>query len=158
MIDEKTARYPFLVRCTLYWSFGACKSWFLAKLTLNQGAIEKIFIDALEERNILIDRPVRPTSLVLCTNDTENQVYPVTAVLEHLQPPCADVNFETVYAKFVIGADGERSSCDLAYEPHVYTRRTFMVSQGARYWNGRGADRQVTSPTYLTGRLLISFS
>ena len=139
--------------------YGASKSWFLAKLTLNQGAIEKIFINALAERNILIDRPVRPKSLVLCPNDTEDQVYPITAILERLQqPPCANSeNVEIVHAKFVIGADGERSNCGLFHKPHVHTRCTFMVSQSARYWNGRGADRQVTSSTYLTSTLLISF-
>ncbi|KAI0092984.1 FAD binding domain-containing protein [Irpex rosettiformis] len=92
VIDEKTARYPFL-------------------LTLNQGAIENIFIDALAERGVFVDRPVHPASLVLSTDEAELQdhsAHPVTAILERLQTAGGDRNStETVHAKFIIGADGE---------------------------------------------------
>lgn len=69
-----------------------------------------MFLDALAERGVTVDRPTRPTSLTLSTNAEELQdtnAYPVTAILEHLQTGDKEKSSETVYAKFVIGADGE---------------------------------------------------
>ncbi|KAI0818935.1 FAD binding domain-containing protein [Irpex lacteus] len=93
MIDPPNTRYPFIA-------------------TLNQGAIESIFLDALAEIGIPIDRPTRPTSLTLTTDEKELQdpnAYPVTVVLEHLPTENKEKSEETIHAKFVIGADGAHS-------------------------------------------------
>ncbi|KAI0818888.1 FAD binding domain-containing protein [Irpex lacteus] len=93
VINAPTARYPFIT-------------------TLNQGAIESMFLDALAEHGVAIDRPTRPTSLTLSTDEKDLRdanAYPVTAVLEHLQTENKEKSIETVYAKFVIGADGAHS-------------------------------------------------
>ncbi len=75
-----------------------------------------MFLDALAEHGVAIDRPTRPTSLTLSTDEKDLRdanAYPVTAVLEHLQTENKEKSIETVYAKFVIGADGENKSLSL---------------------------------------------
>ena len=76
-----------------------------------------MFLDALAERGVTIDRPTRPASLVLSTDEKELQdanAYPVTVVLEHLQTDNKENLIETIHAKFVIGADGKRNPIPLS--------------------------------------------
>jgi phenol 2-monooxygenase (NADPH) len=82
----------------------------LPEASLNQGAIEKIFLDDLSEHGVVIDRLVRPTSLELSSDKKlleDLNAYAVTATLEHIQAVEEDKITETIYAKFVIGADGQ---------------------------------------------------
>ncbi|KAI0693736.1 FAD binding domain-containing protein [Cytidiella melzeri] len=80
--------------------------------TAHQGAIEKMFLDSLGKHGLAVDRLTRPTSLTLSTDAkilANPDAYPVKAILEHLQETDKDKVTETVYAKFVIGADGAHS-------------------------------------------------
>ena len=50
------------------------------KITLFQGAIENIFLDALKEMEYTVDRPMMPTAIQLSTDEgelTDPQSYPV---------------------------------------------------------------------------------
>ncbi|EIM82041.1 uncharacterized protein STEHIDRAFT_103548 [Stereum hirsutum FP-91666 SS1] len=80
--------------------------------TLNQGAIEKVFLESLLEAGIVVDRPCRPISLAMST-DTKKlddpHAYPVKVVLEHLDQQNEESEKKVVFAKFVIGTDGAHS-------------------------------------------------
>jgi phenol 2-monooxygenase (NADPH) len=70
-----------------------------------------MFLDDLSERGVAVDRSIRPSALTLSSDEKEladPHAYPVKAVLEHLRTADNEKNTETVYAKFVIGADGKR--------------------------------------------------
>lgn len=59
---------------------------------------------------MIVDRAVRPTSLEISSDEKQLEdpnAYPVKATLEHMQAVEEDKITETVYAKFVIGTDGQ---------------------------------------------------
>ena len=88
-----TARYPFVI-------------------TLHQGAIESIFLDAMREMGLEVNRPIVPTALRVSTDEDvlkDPQSYAVTATLKHLNPQEGEVETEVVHAKYVVGADGAHS-------------------------------------------------
>ncbi|KAI0084010.1 FAD binding domain-containing protein [Irpex rosettiformis] len=125
VINAPTARYPFIT-------------------SLNQGAIESMFLDSLGGHGIIIDRPTRPTSLTLSKDEKELQdpnSYPVTAILEHLQTENKEAYNETVHAKFVIGADGAhswvRGALDIEMEgeqtDHVWGAIDFTTTSEATF-------------------------
>ena len=75
-----------------------------------------MFLDSLSKNGVSVDRPTRPESLTLSTDEKElldPNAYPVTAVLEHLATENKEAFKETIHAKFVIGADGRYRSTPL---------------------------------------------
>ena len=75
-----------------------------------------MFLDSLAKNGVSVDRPTRPESLTLSTNEKElldPHAYPVTAVLEHLPTENKEASKETIRAKFVVGADGQYQSTPL---------------------------------------------
>ena len=56
-------------------------------MTLNQGAIERILLDKLSEFGISVDRPIRPSSLIVSSDEKEvadPAAYPVkVSALSH---------------------------------------------------------------------------
>ncbi|CAA7265147.1 unnamed protein product [Cyclocybe aegerita] len=97
-VTAPTARYPF-------------------EITLHQGAIEAIFMDAMAEMGVKVDRPVAPTSIQISKDEailSDPKAHAVEVVLIN------DEGTEVVHAKFVIGADGAhswvRKTLDIAME------------------------------------------
>ncbi|KAK7681578.1 hypothetical protein QCA50_015311 [Cerrena zonata] len=91
-VTAPTARYPFVV-------------------TLHQGAIESIFLDAMREMGLEVDRPIVPTALRLSTDEEvlkDPNSYAVTTTLRHLDVE-GEGETEVVHAKYVVGADGAHS-------------------------------------------------
>ncbi|KAJ3502469.1 hypothetical protein NLJ89_g8874 [Agrocybe chaxingu] len=89
----------------------------LIEITLHQGAIEAIFMDALAEMGVKVDRPVAPTSIQISKDEailSDPNAHAVQVVLIN------DEGTEVVHAKFVIGADGAhswvRKTLDIAME------------------------------------------
>lgn len=80
------------------------------EITLHQGAIEAIFLDAMASFNVEVERPIVPTSIELSTDEAELKdptSHPVKVTLKRLD---GDEDTEVVHAKFVVGADGESAS------------------------------------------------
>ncbi|KZV82212.1 thioredoxin-like protein [Exidia glandulosa HHB12029] len=91
-VTAPTARYPF-------------------EVTLHQGEIEKIFLDAMSEKGVQVDRAIVPTSLEVSSDPailSDPQAYAVKVVLQHMSRPESQQE-EVVYAKYVLGADGAHS-------------------------------------------------
>ncbi|KAF8902403.1 FAD binding domain-containing protein [Gymnopilus junonius] len=91
-VTAATARYPF-------------------EVTLQQGAIERIFLDSMLTFGVTIDRPVVPTSVELSKDDSilsDPRAHPVRVVLNHIKEDGKSES-EVVHAKFLIGADGAHS-------------------------------------------------
>ncbi|KAI0773242.1 FAD binding domain-containing protein [Trametes elegans] len=96
---ERARRYGWFTTAEARYPFGSC---------LNQGGIEAIFIDDMESRGVVIDRPTVPTSIEVQEEQTQDGgAYPVKVVLKHLDRKENVV--EVVHAKFVLGADGAHS-------------------------------------------------
>lgn len=70
--------------------------FFFLQGTLNQGAIEKVFLESLLEAGIVVDRPCRPISLAMST-DTKKlddpHAYPVKVlrVVTLIQSNCTPI-------------------------------------------------------------------
>ncbi|KDQ19599.1 hypothetical protein BOTBODRAFT_28168 [Botryobasidium botryosum FD-172 SS1] len=92
------------------------------EITLHQGAIEKIFRDAMKEHGLEVDQPMIPISLEISDDEAElssSTSYPVKVVLRRLDaeaPPHPSFNgddpegaTEIVHAKYAVGADGAHS-------------------------------------------------
>lgn len=91
-VTAPTARYPFVI-------------------TLHQGAIEAIFLDAMRDMGLEVDRPIVPTALRVSTDEDvlkDPNSYAVTATLKHLDRAEGE-DTEVVHAKYVVGADGAHS-------------------------------------------------
>ncbi|KAI9566928.1 FAD binding domain-containing protein [Boletus coccyginus] len=88
-----TARYPFQV-------------------TLQQGAVEAIFIDSMSDHGVEVERPRQPVDIEI-SEDTDElsspSSYPVKVTLERLDAIDEESKTEIVHAKFVVGADGAHS-------------------------------------------------
>ena len=112
----------------LHRSFGSSsKANNFPQITLHQGEIEKIFLDAMAERGVQVERACLPDSLEVSSDQTvlgDPQAYAVKVtssirctkscvshahqvVLRHTERP-DDQQLETVEAKFVLGSDGLR--------------------------------------------------
>ncbi|KDQ61462.1 hypothetical protein JAAARDRAFT_54828 [Jaapia argillacea MUCL 33604] len=92
-VTAPTARYPF-------------------EITLHQGAIEAIFIDAMHEMGLDVDRPTIPASIELSEDESllkDPQAHPLKVTLKHLEPVEGESDTEIVHAKYVVGADGAHS-------------------------------------------------
>ncbi|EGO22562.1 hypothetical protein SERLADRAFT_362748 [Serpula lacrymans var. lacrymans S7.9] len=101
VIGTEGTRYPFLI-------------------TLNQGAIEALFCDAIHSLGFDVHRSIVPTSIELSQDNEElanPTSHPVKVVLQHLD--CSNAT-EIVHAKFMIGTDGAhswvRKALDIAME------------------------------------------
>ncbi|KAJ6553668.1 FAD binding domain-containing protein [Mycena sp. CBHHK59/15] len=83
-VTAPTARYPF-------------------KVTLNQGAIEDIFLDSMRSLGVQVDRPVIPTQIELDDDALHNpELYAIKVVLKHLSPLDGKPATERIRAKFVV--------------------------------------------------------
>ncbi|KAJ2929684.1 hypothetical protein H1R20_g7422, partial [Candolleomyces eurysporus] len=80
------------------------------QVTLHQGRIEKILLDSMEQFGVKVERSTVPTVIQL-TDDQAKLADPGSYAVKKvvLQRLDADDSFETVQAKFVIGADGAHS-------------------------------------------------
>ncbi|KAK7453203.1 hypothetical protein VKT23_011883 [Stygiomarasmius scandens] len=104
-ITTPTARYPF-------------------EITLHQGAIEALFLDAMKEMNLEVSRCVIPTSFKILEDRTESSsLQCVQVCLKHLDMDTSEDSHksdEIVYTKYLIGADGAhswvRKFCGIAME------------------------------------------
>ncbi|KZP17569.1 hypothetical protein FIBSPDRAFT_746817 [Athelia psychrophila] len=102
---ERVARIPDVTAPTARYPFEA---------TLHQGAIEDIFIDAMQPLGLVVERQTVPVSMQLSKDAAElndPSAYPVHVVLQHLDSNATqgDAETETIHAKFVVGADGAHS-------------------------------------------------
>ncbi|KZP03084.1 FAD-binding monooxygenase, partial [Athelia psychrophila] len=102
---ERVARIPDVTAPTARYPFEA---------TLHQGAIEDIFIDAMQPLGLVVERQTVPVSMQLSKDPAElndPNAYPVKVVLQHLDSNATqgDAETETIHAKFVVGADGAHS-------------------------------------------------
>lgn len=100
---ERVATVPQNSMTTARYSFG---------VTLHQGAIEAIFLDAMKDLGLTVERQTVPVSMHMSKDEAElndASAYPVKVVLQKLNASPNEVATETVHAKFVIGADGAHS-------------------------------------------------
>ncbi|TFK53739.1 hypothetical protein OE88DRAFT_1790612 [Heliocybe sulcata] len=101
-VTAPTARYPF-------------------EMTVHQGALETMFLDAMDSMGVYVERSLAPVSVNISEDESiikDPQAYAVTALLQH-QPTSATPNEqEMVHAKYVLGSDGA----------HSWTRRTFGIT------------------------------
>ncbi|KAH7106134.1 FAD binding domain-containing protein [Auriculariales sp. MPI-PUGE-AT-0066] len=92
-VTAPTARFPF-------------------EVTLHQGEIEKIFLDAMAERGVEVQRACYPESLEVSSDPAVlsdlKHMQSRQVVLRHAERP-EDQQLETVQAKFVLGSDGAHS-------------------------------------------------
>lgn len=100
------------------------------EVTLHQGAIEEIFLDAMSTRGLIVDRPTTVDDLEILPADKATGNYRIKVTLRHLDsttdankiPLKDDITKTTVtnlgnegsrqtiiYAKYVIGCDGAHS-------------------------------------------------
>ena len=80
------------------------------QVTLNQGAIESIFLDSMATMGLEVERPVAPTSIQLATDESvlkDPHSYAATVVLRNLAAEPGQADTEMVHAKYVVGADGK---------------------------------------------------
>ncbi|TFK48400.1 hypothetical protein OE88DRAFT_1634717 [Heliocybe sulcata] len=107
-ISAATARFPFA-------------------MTLNQGAIESIFLDSMQEMDIDVDRPIVPSYLEISSSEVElknPQSHAVKVlVLQHLGSEQEVEETEIVKAKYVIGADGA----------HSWVRKQFAITMDGEH-------------------------
>ncbi|EJU03739.1 hypothetical protein DACRYDRAFT_21209 [Dacryopinax primogenitus] len=119
---ERTSRVPDVTAPTARYRF---------EVTLHQGEIEAIFLDSMRAHGLEVERPCVPESIEISGDEKELQSresYPVKVVLRHLVDATLDAapngmhtnaidpsvessgsTLETVYAKYVLGADGAHS-------------------------------------------------
>lgn len=90
-VKAQNVRYPFVV-------------------TLHQGAIENILLDAMSTRGLAVDRPTTVHDWqILLVEEAENG-YRIKVTLRHLMNSEEPKSKETIiYAKYVIGCDGAHS-------------------------------------------------
>lgn len=101
-VTAPTARYPF-------------------EMTVHQGAIEDMFLDALDSMGVHVDRSIAPSSIDISEDQAvlrDPHAYAVTTVLEHRETSATPNEQEVVHAKYVLGADGA----------HSWTRRRFGIA------------------------------
>ncbi|KAJ6527276.1 FAD binding domain-containing protein [Mycena vulgaris] len=90
-VTAPTARFPF-------------------EVTLNQGAIQSIFLDSMKSMGVEVSRPMVPTHLELDSAKLgDPNAYVARVVLKHLDPLEGGPSTEVVRAKFVVGTDGAHS-------------------------------------------------
>lgn len=102
-VQAQTARYPF-------------------EITLHQGAIEKIFLDTMSARGLIVDRPTTVHDWQVLSIAEAKNGYRIKVTLQHLTDENntvkaesktndgkEDSNKEIIYAKYVIGCDGAHS-------------------------------------------------
>jgi len=119
---ERTSRVPDVTAPSARYRF---------EVTLHQGEIEAIFLDSMKAHGLEVERPVVPEAIEVSDDEKKlasGESYPVKVVLRHLAdaeldaaPNGAHTNavepslhssgssLETVYAKYVLGADGAHS-------------------------------------------------
>ncbi|KZP01507.1 hypothetical protein CALVIDRAFT_543625 [Calocera viscosa TUFC12733] len=119
---ERTSRVPDISAPSARYRF---------EITIHQGEIESLFLDSMRTHGLEVERPIMPESIEVSNNEKElasKDSYPVKVVLKHLAdatidptPNGAHTNdvepalqasgseLETVYAKYVLGADGAHS-------------------------------------------------
>ncbi|KAI9455214.1 FAD binding domain-containing protein [Russula earlei] len=100
-VTAPTARYPY-------------------EVTLHQGEIESLFLDSMSKEGLQVERSIVPISLQISEDQkqlADPHAYPVKVVLKHLTRGAGDET-ETVWAKFVVGADGA----------HSWVRKTLGIS------------------------------
>lgn len=88
MINSPT-RYPYAVRLH-HQDINGDLLIVIWQVTLNQGAVETILLNQLEKSSISVDRPTRPSSLVLSSDEKELQdpdAYPVKACARKQNAP-----------------------------------------------------------------------
>ncbi|PAV19767.1 hypothetical protein PNOK_0470100 [Pyrrhoderma noxium] len=81
-------------------------------ITLGQGEIESIFLDAMKKEGVEVERPVQPTEVLISDDkrEIENEnSYPIRVVLESLDAPEGEEATEIVHAKYMLGSDGAHS-------------------------------------------------
>ncbi|KAF8909526.1 FAD binding domain-containing protein [Mucidula mucida] len=81
------------------------------EVTLHQGAIEAIFLDAMRPLGVEIERPAVPMKLQISTDDaelTDPTAYPIQVTIQHLDAKQGSEP-EVVRAKFIVGCDGAHS-------------------------------------------------
>ncbi|EPQ56124.1 hypothetical protein GLOTRDRAFT_137955 [Gloeophyllum trabeum ATCC 11539] len=106
-ISAATARFPFA-------------------LTLNQGAIESIFLDSMRAMDLQVDRPIVPSYLEISSDEAElqnPQSHAVKVVLQHLDAEQIVEETEIVKAKYLIGADGA----------HSWVRKQFPITMDGEH-------------------------
>lgn len=84
----------------------------LPQVTLHQGEIEKIFLDAISEHGVQVERAIVPRSIEVSSDEhvlRDPHAYAVKVVLQHLNRPEGQQD-EAVYAKYVLGSDGTVAS------------------------------------------------
>ncbi|KAF9024638.1 hypothetical protein BDZ89DRAFT_1102452 [Hymenopellis radicata] len=82
------------------------------EVTLHQGAIEAIFLDAMRPLGVEVERPAVPMKLQISTDEaelTDPGAYPVQVTIQHLDAERGSEP-EVVRAKFVVGCDGTEHS------------------------------------------------
>ncbi|EJU03726.1 hypothetical protein DACRYDRAFT_115073 [Dacryopinax primogenitus] len=122
---ERTSRAPDVNAPTTRYQY---------KITLNQTAIEDLFLNSMRQNGLHVERPVIPTNLKISDDETvlnDSKAYPVEVTLHRLSGPetctmndtsshtnvvdptvelAADNELdERVHAKYVLGADGAHS-------------------------------------------------
>ncbi|KAG2051867.1 hypothetical protein BDR06DRAFT_990269 [Suillus hirtellus] len=101
-VTAPSARYPF-------------------EATLNQAAIQDIFLDSMTSLGVEVERSTMPTSIELSKDEDEladHTSYPVRVALQRLDESESAQPEEIVHAKFVLGGDGA----------HSWTRKQFDIT------------------------------
>ncbi|KAG1900271.1 FAD binding domain-containing protein [Suillus fuscotomentosus] len=101
-VTAPSARYPF-------------------EATLNQAAIQDIFLDSMTSLGVEVERSTMPTSIELSKDEDEladPTSYPVRVVLQRFDESEGAQPEEIVHAKFVLGGDGA----------HSWTRKQFDIT------------------------------
>ncbi|KZT22586.1 hypothetical protein NEOLEDRAFT_1071260 [Neolentinus lepideus HHB14362 ss-1] len=101
-VNAPTARYPF-------------------EMTVHQGALETMFLDAMHSMDVRVQRSIAPISVNISEDKLvvkDPQAYAVTTVLQHQATSTTPNDQETVHAKYVLGSDGA----------HSWTRTTFGIT------------------------------
>ncbi|EIW83427.1 hypothetical protein CONPUDRAFT_164379 [Coniophora puteana RWD-64-598 SS2] len=80
------------------------------KISLNQGSIEVIFLDAMKSHGLTVDRSMAPTAITFDEAKlSDPSAHAVKVTLEHLATSDSPGRRDEVHAKFVVGADGAHS-------------------------------------------------
>jgi phenol 2-monooxygenase len=118
---ERTGRAPDVTAPTARYQF---------EVTLHQGAIESMFLDAMSLRGLIVDRPTTVHDLKILSTSEAKDGYKIEVTLRHLEiaedidtaQPQSNITSSSatndekkysretiIYAKYVIGCDGAHS-------------------------------------------------
>ncbi|KAG6876187.1 hypothetical protein C0992_000549 [Termitomyces sp. T32_za158] len=133
-IQDETTPYPF-------------------EATLNQGAIEELFLDSMKKYGIEVSRPVSPVSIQILRTEKHSadpDAYPVRVVLKHLDALEGHADSEVVHAKYVIGGDGKHTPPESGRLPKFLFQELIHGSE-SRSISTWKANKQTTFGVLSTG-------